>query len=92
MLLFTYIKERIFWHKDRLTKKMSGRIDIPIRRVSNDSDYTFDKLHTENQIQLKDTTTQWITDPITNQEKFRIKINIEGFNQNEVIECFFLSS
>ena len=65
------------------------RIDIPIRRVSNNSLYTFNKQHTENEIQLKDTTTQWINDPITNKEKFRMKINIEGFNQNEVIIFFF---
>ena len=66
------------------------RIDIPIRRVSNNSHYTFNKQHTGNEIQLKDTTTQWINDPITNKEKFRMKINIEGFNQNEVIIFFFL--
>jgi hypothetical protein len=56
------------------------RIHVPIRRLSNNSKYEFN-----NQISSKDTTLQWINDPITGVEKFQIQINIEGFNQNEVI-------
>jgi hypothetical protein len=61
------------------------RIDIPIRRVSNNAHYEFNKQQTKNEIHSKDTTVQWIIDPISDKEKFRMKINIEGFNQNEVI-------
>jgi hypothetical protein len=49
------------------------RIDIPIHHLSN------------NKIHPKDTTIQWINDSINGSEKFQMKINIEGFNQNEVI-------
>lgn len=56
------------------------RIHIPIHRLSNVSNYEFN-----NQSPLKDTTLQWINDPIDGNEKFQIKINIQGFNQNEVI-------
>jgi hypothetical protein len=51
------------------------RIHIPIHHSSNNS---------------KDTTVQWINDPINGSEKYRMKINIEGFNQNEVTALSFL--
>ncbi|CAF2749308.1 unnamed protein product [Rotaria sp. Silwood2] len=63
---------------------LNKRIDIPIRSLSNSSNYQLDEQHTQNRIHSKDTTLQWINDPTTGNEKFRIKINIEGFNQNEV--------
>ncbi len=50
------------------------RIHIPIHRSSNNS---------------KDTTVQWINDPINGSEKYCMKINIEGFNQNEVTALSF---
>ncbi|CAF1293236.1 unnamed protein product [Rotaria sordida] len=63
---------------------LNKRIDIPIRRLPNSSNYQFNEQHTQNQIHSKETTQQWINDPITGNEKFRVRINIEGFNQNEV--------
>ncbi|CAF3207947.1 unnamed protein product [Rotaria socialis] len=38
----------------------------------------------QDRIPSKDTTAQWIYDPTSDREKFRIKIHIEGFDQNEV--------
>ncbi|CAF1374276.1 unnamed protein product [Rotaria sp. Silwood1] len=63
---------------------LNKRIDIPIRRSSNHPNSQFYEQNTQNQIHSKDTTLQWINDSITGNEKFRIRINIEGFNQNEV--------
>ena len=37
----------------------------------------------------RDTTAQWINDPNNGNEKYRMRINIEGFNQNEVIDCLY---
>lgn len=48
-----------------------GRISIPIRHVTND-------------IQSRDTTVQWIEDPRTGQDIYRMRIYIEGFHRNEV--------
>ena len=36
-----------------------------------------------------ETTVQWINDSITGEEKFQMKINIEGFHQNEVKNFFY---
>ncbi len=47
------------------------RIHVPIHCLSNNNS--------------KDTTVQWINDPISGNEIYRMKINIEGFHQNEVI-------
>jgi len=66
------------------TFEYNQRIHIPIHRLSNNSNYEFHS---------KDTTIQWINDRITGDEKFQMKINIEGFNQNEVtilLLCFDL--
>jgi len=62
------------------TFEYNQRIHVPIHRLSNNSNYEF-----HNQIHPKDTIIQWINDPITDGEKFQMKINIEGFNKNEVI-------
>jgi hypothetical protein len=56
------------------------RISVPIRRLSNYSNYEFN-----NRIHSKHTTVQWVNDSITGGEKYQMKINIEGFNRNEVI-------
>ena len=63
----------------------SKRIDIPVYQPSNHSTYQHNEQQISGQIHLKNTTMQWIDDPITNSEKFRIKIDIEGFRSNEVI-------
>lgn len=60
---------------------VNQRISIPIQRLSNNSNH-------HHRTPAKDTTLQWINDPIDGNEKFQIKIDIEGFNQNEVIICF----
>jgi len=67
-------------YKESPIFEYNQRIHVPIHRLSNNSNYEF-----HNQIHSKDTTIQWISDSISGGEKFRMKINIEGFNQNEVI-------
>lgn len=47
------------------------RISIPIRHVTNE-------------IQSNDTTVQWIEDPRTGRDMYRMRIYIEGFHRNEV--------
>jgi hypothetical protein len=59
---------------------LNQRIHIPIHHGSNNFNYN-----------SKDTTVQWINDPNSGNEKYRMRINIEGFNQNEVIGFVFFS-
>lgn len=61
------------------------RFHVPIRPLLNHVTYQSYEQQPSNQIHSKDTTLQWVDDPITGGEKFRIRINIEGFNSNEVI-------
>ena len=55
----------------RHMESSNERIDIPIKRLSDG-------------IQSRDTTAQWIRDSSHGGEKYRMKINIEGFDRNEV--------
>ncbi|CAF2074851.1 unnamed protein product [Rotaria magnacalcarata] len=55
----------------------TDRIATPIRHSPDYSNY-------QDRIPSKDTTAQWIYDPTSGREKFRVKIHIEGFDQNEV--------
>jgi hypothetical protein len=68
---------------------LNQRIDIPIKRLSNNTNSKFIEQYTQIPVYSKDTTVQWINDSISGREKFRMKINIEGFHQNEVIDLFF---
>ncbi|CAF1363087.1 unnamed protein product [Adineta steineri] len=60
------------------------RIAIPIQRFSPNMNSNFNEQYSENAIYSKDTTTQWIKDSNNDREKFRMKINIEGFDKNDV--------
>jgi hypothetical protein len=60
------------------------RLNIPIQHVSTNLHYDLNDQPVQNRIHHNNTTVQWINDPITNREKFRVTINIAGFNQDEV--------
>jgi len=68
---------------------VNERIDIPIKRLSNNTNSKFIEQYTQIPVYSKDTTVQWVNDSISDREKFRMKINIEGFHQNEVSDFFF---
>lgn len=70
----------------RFSKASTLENDIPILRSSN---YQFNEENDQNRTRSKDTTLQWIVDPSTGQEKFRIRINIEGFKSDEVMMIIF---
>ncbi len=40
----------------------------------------------QDRIRHQETSLQWVNDPISGTEKFRVTINIDGFNQNEVCQ------
>ncbi|UJR15385.1 hypothetical protein I4U23_002333 [Adineta vaga] len=71
-------------HSRSWTSANQQRVDIPIQRVSNNIDSRYIPPYQINSIPTKDTTAQWIYDSATGREKFRIKINIEGFHKNDI--------
>jgi hypothetical protein len=62
------------------------RVNVPIQQSTNNFNRNINDQQIQTRIHRHDTTLQWINDPITGNEKFRVNINIEGFNQNEVCQ------
>ncbi|UJR31274.1 hypothetical protein I4U23_018774 [Adineta vaga] len=62
----------------------SQRVTVPIQHSINSFTSTPNEQRVQDRIRHQDTTVQWVNDPVSGQEKFRVQINIEGFNQNEV--------
>jgi len=62
------------------------RVSVPIQHSINSFDSNINEQRLKDRIRQQDTTLQWVNDPISGKEKFRININIDGFNQNEVCQ------
>ena len=71
---------------DQFNAPFSQRVSVPIERSINSFNSTPNEQRVQERIRNHDTSVQWVNDPISGQEKFRVHINIEGFNQNEVCE------
>jgi hypothetical protein len=61
------------------------RVTVPIQHTSNLNRSVTDQ-RVQDRIHQQDSSLQWVNDPISGKEKFRININIDGFNQNEVCQ------
>jgi hypothetical protein len=62
------------------------RVTVPIEQSINSFNHNINEQQLKNRIQNPSTTLQWVNDPISGSEKFRVNINIDGFNQNEVCQ------
>jgi hypothetical protein len=62
------------------------RVTVPIQHSTGDFSHNASEQRARERIHQKDTTLQWVNDPISGNEKFRVNINIDGFNQNEVCQ------
>jgi len=60
------------------------RVNVPIQHSTTSFNNNINEQRIQERINRHDTTLQWVTDPISGKEKFRVNINIDGFNQNEV--------
>ncbi|CAF0824717.1 unnamed protein product [Adineta steineri] len=60
------------------------RVTVPIQHAVNGIGNNTSEQRVQERIRHNDTTVQWVNDPVTGKEKFRVNINIEGFSQNEV--------
>jgi len=60
------------------------RVSVPIQHSTNPFGSSLNEQRLQERIRHKDTTVQWVNDPVSGTEKFRVTINIDGFNQNEV--------
>ncbi|CAF1426772.1 unnamed protein product [Adineta ricciae] len=69
---------------DQFNAPFSQRVSVPIERSINSFNNTPNEQRVQERIRNHDTSVQWVNDPISGQEKFRVHINIEGFSQNEV--------
>lgn len=75
---------------DPYNTSYNQRVTMPIQQSS--SSFTSSGINDQplkDRIRQQDTTLQWVNDPISGKEKFRININIDGFDRNEV--CQYLS-
>lgn len=52
------------------------------------SSYSYERVHIPVQYGSRETTGQWMVDPGDGREKYRLRIPIEGFHQNEVSDGF----
>lgn len=65
----------------------SQRVTMPIQHSSTAfSGSGINEQRLKDRIRSQDTSLQWVNDPISGKEKFRVNINIDGFNQNEVCQ------
>jgi hypothetical protein len=60
------------------------RVTVPIQHSSNNFNSSINEQRLQERIRNQDSSLQWVNDPISGKEKFRITINIDGFNQSEV--------
>ena len=63
-----------------------ARVSVPIQSSSANFESNPNQQRVQERLRLQDTTVQWVNDPISGMEKFRVTINIDGFNQNEVCQ------
>lgn len=61
------------------------RVNLPIQQTIHRFNQNTNEQRLQERLRHQETTLQWVNDPATGQERFRININIDGFNQNEVI-------
>jgi hypothetical protein len=61
-------------------------VSVPIQHSTSDFGNNNNEQRARERIRHQDTTLQWVNDPISGSEKFRVNINIDGFNQNEVCQ------
>ena len=72
---------------DPYNTSYNQRVTMPIQQSSSSfSSSGVNEQRLKDRIRQQDTTLQWVNDPISGKEKFRININIDGFNQNEVCQ------
>jgi hypothetical protein len=62
------------------------RVTVPIQQSTDSFSRNINEQRLQERINRKDTTLQWVSDPVTGTEKFRVNINIDGFSQNEVCQ------
>jgi hypothetical protein len=61
-------------------------VHVPIQPSSSNFNSSINEQRLQERLRHQDTTLQWVNDPISGKEKFRVNINIDGFNQNEVCQ------
>lgn len=60
------------------------RVNLPIQQTINRFNQSTNEQRLQERLRHQDTTVQWINDPVTGREKFRVNVNVDGFNRNEV--------
>ncbi len=73
---------------DPYNTSYNQRVSIPIQQSTSNFNSNINEQRVLDRIRQQDTTLQWVNDPISGKEKFRININIDGFNQNEVCQYY----
>ena len=63
------------------------RLSVPIRHSTNDFNYSANEQGAQERIRHQETAVQWVSDPVSGRERFRVNVNIDGFHQNEVCHC-----
>ncbi|CAF0779430.1 unnamed protein product [Rotaria sordida] len=62
----------------------TSRVTVPIQHTISSYNDLGNERRVQDRLRTQDTTVQWVNDPISGRESFRVTVNIDGFNQNEV--------
>lgn len=72
------------------------RVNLPIQQTINRFNQSTNEQRLQERLRQQDTTVQWVNDSVTGREKFRVNINVDGFNRDEVktryFQCVFFCS
>ncbi|CAF3000349.1 unnamed protein product [Rotaria sp. Silwood2] len=69
---------------DGYSMPYTSRVSVPIQHSISNFNSPMDEQRVQERLRSQDTAVQWVNDPVSGAEKFRVTINIDGFNQNEV--------
>ncbi|CAF3575934.1 unnamed protein product [Rotaria sp. Silwood1] len=62
----------------------TSQVTVPIQQSTSSFNSSLNEQRLQDRLRNQETTVQWVNDPISGQEKFRVTIDINGFDQNEV--------
>ena len=79
-----FAETRAFRDDNTYDVPFTQRTPLPIHSSVGGSSFNPNQQLAQDRIRHQDTSVQWVNDPVSGAEKFRVTINIDGFNQNEV--------
>ena len=79
-----FTETRAFRDDNTYDVPFNSRTQVPIESSIGGLPFNPTQQLAHDRIRQQETSVQWVNDPVSGAEKFRVTINIDGFNQNEV--------